>query len=455
MEELIIYGSDSNTKNIGSESIITACELNSGIHISSFKQSASPRNGIDCTQDLIIACQSQQTLLHVYIHDKESINQKIVVPERLSCIKVSPSGTWLIGGTFTGRLLIWELATGSLIFAADAHYQEITCLDFTQDEAFLFTGSKDSRIYGWSMVEFAIISSSDQEDNMIRPQIEWTDHSLEITSMQIGYGKWNECRVFTTSLDQTLRCWDVASNQLLTTYVLPDKIASLTVDPLERVVYVGLNNGDIEMVSMFQTNPVTGLIEAVGGGKRVITLEFNSSDYTSGLLKHHHIAVTALTLSLDGTLLVSGDESGQVFVWDITSKQVVRKLKQHKESISRIQIISRNKRDPVLVAKNKKNPQAYMLPQLKRIPEQNRMNDIWVQVPDKSGLRSARSSPGFNYEQVEIAKMEINEFMSDTESGLQLKMQQLQADYDKLHGYYGELQQVHQELWKMYTSKSK
>jgi WD40 repeat protein len=42
----------------------------------------------------------------------------------------------------------------------------------------------------------------------------------------------------------------------------------------------------------------------------------------------HSAGVTAVNLSFDGSLLVSGDASGEVFVWDIGSHQVLRKLKE-------------------------------------------------------------------------------------------------------------------------------
>ena len=41
----------------------------------------------------------------------------------------------------------------------------------------------------------------------------------------------------------------------------------------------------------------------------------------------HTTDTTTIALSFDGTLLVSADKSGEIFVWDVGSRQVLRKIK--------------------------------------------------------------------------------------------------------------------------------
>lgn len=44
----------------------------------------------------------------------------------------------------------------------------------------------------------------------------------------------------------------------------------------------------------------------------------------------HAAPITAINLSFDATLLISGDQSGELFIWDVGSRQVLRKTKGQK-----------------------------------------------------------------------------------------------------------------------------
>jgi pre-rRNA-processing protein IPI3 len=464
MEEIVLYGSfqPEGLKQMSTgggtgivDLVITACDLHTGSHIASFKQTSSPSHGICATQSHIFAAQSQKALLYVYSYLKEGIDQKIVVPERLSCIQVSPCGTWLAAGGLSGRLLIWELCSGRLVFGRDTHYQEITCMEFTRDSAYLFTGSKDARVFGWHMLDLISLASHPEE---ARPVISWSDHSLAVTSLCIGYGASNEAFVFTGSLDGTVRCWDISRRELHTTFVLSDRVTALAVDPIERAIYAGLANGDIRVVQLYDINPASGYLEAVGGAKRIITVKADS-DRT---LQKHETAISALVVSFDGNVLVSGDSSGEVLSWDLPSRQVVRKLKSHRGSISSIQIVCRPK-DTLVVpsqakikggagVKQKPLSDHQPIPQLKRTldPEGQHDHDIWIKIKEVDDTSEPTVSDLLqDVEQAKIHTAQI--FGEGTESGLQARVQQLEGDLDVVYKNYSNLRAAHEELWKLHV----
>lgn len=462
MEEILIYGSDSgktvtNTSS-ATDQFITATDLHTGSHLWTYKKTSSPLRGLVANNQYIFANQVGQAQLFIYSHGRETMGQKIILPERVGTIAVSPKGNYLAAGGDTGRLLIWGLRTGTLILAQDAHYQGITCLDFTQDDAYLFTGGNDSRVFGWNMTDVTNLSL-DRSTESVQPAITWTDHSLPVTDICVGYGRSNEARVFTSSLDQTVRSWDIRTKQLLTTFVLNEKIHSISVDPIERAIYAGLSNGIIQIVSMYDVNKGSGFLESVGGARRIITVESNELNTLSSSL--HNSSITALCLSFDATLLVSGDDHGKVLIWDLPSKQVSRRPKQHKGKISSVQIISRKKesRSNHHNTSNTSNNTNHLLPLFERTLSSGGgigkpvKDDMWIQVPPVQNDNSSQQQ--HILKDVEMAKIQTGEFMGQgTQSGLQSKVQELESDLSELYKHYSSLRNVHEELWNLHVKNS-
>ena len=155
----------------------------------------------------------------------------------------------------------------------EKHYQEVTVIEFGRDDdSFVFTGSKDSTVLGWRLYD--LVNSGE-----CQPVYSWNKvHSLEITGVRLGYGLRN---VYTSSLDNTLRCWDLERNELVSTYILPEKIKAIAMDPSERAVYAGLINGDIIIVNRYKVNPTTGMVEGPKGNNEKVTLTYRRIIATS------------------------------------------------------------------------------------------------------------------------------------------------------------------------------
>lgn len=453
MNEVLIYGSNCGKSGPAApERVISAVDLHSGSSVSTFKATTSPSHGIACTKDHLFSVQYNSAQLNVYVYGRESVLQKIVLPEKLSCIAVSPKGTYLAGGSPKGRMLIWELASGNLLFAQDCHYQGITCLAFTQDEGFVFSGGDDSRVLGWQMAELVSMSGSFEDNEFddgtvdedgqimrqsIRPAISWTDHSLPISDLHVGYGSSLECRVYTASKDKTVRIWDLRTGQLLSTFVLSRKITSLAVDPAERAVYAGFEDGGIRIINLYSLNSSTGFLESVGGAKRIITLE----DDSKNVLDQHTAEVTSLALSFDGTKLVSGDSSGSVLVWDIISKLVVAVPKRHSHPISSIHVLTRLGDD---------KPSENKLPVFKRnLGEGRKEHKLLVQIQPPAA-DTLVDKQGDILDKLD-AQAKALSGTAGNDLGLQTKVESLEGSLERLQDDYNQLRALHQELWKRHV----
>lgn len=96
----------------------------------------------------------------------------------------------------------------------------------------------------------------------------------------------------------------------------------MTVDPSERAVFVGTSASIIHQFNMVQK--IGGKHESMGGDPAHPLSSENSTQYD---FRGHSSELTAMDLNFDSTLLVTGDKSGEIFIWDIASRQVLRKIK--------------------------------------------------------------------------------------------------------------------------------
>jgi pre-rRNA-processing protein IPI3 len=191
------------TTSSTADSSILLHDLHTSNHIQSFRQSASAQNGLTtlCNRQFL-AAQVDRGIVHVYNWGKDAIDMKMILPEKICSLKMSPSGTWCLGGSESGRLFVWETASGNLMFGREAHYQPLTQIAFTADETLVFTGGEDAAVHTWRTMDLVDLDGRSEE---VMPVHSWNDHSLAVTGVVCGSGTAMNARVFTSSLDQTVK----------------------------------------------------------------------------------------------------------------------------------------------------------------------------------------------------------------------------------------------------------
>jgi pre-rRNA-processing protein IPI3 len=98
------------TTSSSEDSSILLHDLHTSNNIQEFRDANVSRNGIAMTPNQqFLSVQRNKGLLDIYSWGKPTINSKMVLPEKLLSIKVSPSGTWCAGGSESGRLFVWEV----------------------------------------------------------------------------------------------------------------------------------------------------------------------------------------------------------------------------------------------------------------------------------------------------------------------------------------------------------
>jgi pre-rRNA-processing protein IPI3 len=99
------------TASSSQDSSILLHDLHTSNHIQSFRQSTTAQNGLTISpqKSHFLAAQIDKGIVHVYSWAKDAINMKMILPEKIRSLRLSPSGAWCAGGSESGRLFFWEV----------------------------------------------------------------------------------------------------------------------------------------------------------------------------------------------------------------------------------------------------------------------------------------------------------------------------------------------------------
>ncbi|KAF3834645.1 hypothetical protein F7725_027203 [Dissostichus mawsoni] len=151
----------------------------------------------------------------------EELHQRVGDPEEgvITCLTASPDGLFLAAGVAEG-IYLWEVSTGKLLSVLNRHYQDVTCLKFTDDSSHFISGGKDNMALVWELssgelllsvlFDVEIITScsveaatgtSSRSHSAARNLVTCLSVSMDGTLLLSG------------SHDETVRLWDIQSKQ--------------------------------------------------------------------------------------------------------------------------------------------------------------------------------------------------------------------------------------------------
>lgn len=366
MDELVFYVSQGDPKDkLLQESVAVVALAHSSQQYAAFRAADCPQNGAVLTGvghgERLFVASPDKALINVYSWGKEGVDQRMPVPEPLTCLalvhhpKIGPLPTtesakhnlpafrvpWLLaGGSKSGKVYVWELSSGNLLSVKEAHYQQVSVLRFSSCGTYLVSGGFDARCMVWRTLDLVLVFDI-ASDLAVKPYATFSDHTLPVTDVLVSEtGLSNDLKVYSVSRDNTLRVYDIATRKQLSTFVLPYGIECITKDPANRALYVGLSNGLIRTVPLYQINVNSGTLEAVGGSDKVVTLDLDPNllhtfvHHQDGVSADTH--VTRIAIAMDGATIVSGDSAGRIYISDIVTRQVVKTYTPCNTAISAI-----------------------------------------------------------------------------------------------------------------------
>jgi pre-rRNA-processing protein IPI3 len=319
-ETLLLATTRTPTDNVDAPSI-SLYNLHTSTLTTSLKRSQTSSSGLAITKTHIFAQQSDKPVINIYSLSTSLLETSISFPEPFTVLSASPCGLYLAAGTATGRVYIWELASARFVATPPLHLQKITALAWNRTGAILAVGSEDTNVSIWSVAALLDTRQAAREPLRVLDR-----HIHAVTALAIGpAGSGPSELLVTAGRDKNVICWELHTGTHLRTYMIQGVPLCLAMDPAERAVYTGLEEGGVQMVEFqatqsgksdmyegeFRDMPVQVTREVWGGGAKVLTAQ----------------------VGYEGNVLVTGDEKGECAVWDVASGGMVKSLCQMKGMI--------------------------------------------------------------------------------------------------------------------------
>ncbi|KAJ2892597.1 Pre-rRNA-processing protein ipi3 [Coemansia aciculifera] len=293
------------------------------------------RQGFCLTDTWVAAVNEKKPVCHVYMLNRGDTGAKIVFPfpEEIVCLHAIAGGKYLAAGAKSGRVLIWATASGRLLRAWDAHYGAVTSL--TSSEGVLLSGGEDAAVHVWALSQ--ALDQIALGESAVTPIVSLTGHTMAITALQVGQAGLlsGKGRVYTAGRDHTCKQWRlrvehdgekyVGRAELLNTLLYPATVNDIAVDKGETRVFAATAAG-IYQTNMFaykktNSDSIQGEQLAALGGSSDAVFSETHIQYPSA-----EKSVVAVSLSYDGSLLVSAALPGTVRIWDTASRQCMRTI---------------------------------------------------------------------------------------------------------------------------------
>ncbi|MHC4494057.1 MAG: hypothetical protein ACYTDU_20885 [Planctomycetota bacterium] len=224
----------------------------------------------------------------------------IQLPILALSVAFSPDGRRVVSGTMSGKVYVWDRATGNQVRVIEAHHFGPSAATYTGD---------GSSIVSWSQSVVRVWDAADGRCVFPVDVFPVDGHTDAILALDVDSKK---KRIATGSRDTSLRVWDMTTGQ--TRYVIAGE---------REVTGVGLAGK-----WLVSARPVSK-----GPSLRIRDMSTHRERHA---IRAHAKGTTALARSADGKWLATGGRDGTVNVWGAQSGRNVRTLRGHKSRVNAI-----------------------------------------------------------------------------------------------------------------------
>lgn len=128
------------------------------------------------------------------------------------------------------------------------------------------------------------------QNELVTPYCTLSDHTLPVTEVVCSFGSFPTNRVLTSSLDHSVKVWDLSTQTLLSTFQFPKAITTVAWDAAERFFFAASTEGSIYQINLFSRRE-DRFATAVGGGGAADPIRIGDDSSVTGPTKKRLISV--------------------------------------------------------------------------------------------------------------------------------------------------------------------
>lgn len=170
-----------------------------------------------------------------------------------------------------------------------------------------------------------------------------SNHRAAITSIAIGHSPSSTNICVSGSRDNTVLVWNYHTGDLLRTFLLPSTPLCLALDPCDRGVFLGSEDGSLQLIEFVQSDSkLSPLYDTAlqATPVQVIAAPWTPSSSASSATESAFGAAHCIGLSYDGTTVLSGHASGKIGQWDAGRRTFSAELVDLNAPVTNLLIVS-------------------------------------------------------------------------------------------------------------------
>ena len=219
-------------------------DATSGASLYALKDGRPCTNGLCATGGFALTAEKNRSFIHAWSWQKEQPRFRCQAPERVCCLTCTADGAHCVGGGLSGKLYLWQVASGRLLLAWDAHFKPPTALACSLCDGYLLSAGEDAIVLAWSFAE--LLDAAHAHHVSPRPFRTWTDHTLPISALCVAPCGQHDL-IGSAAADQTIRLWRLSDAVRGCIYAadLPAALTCLSAHPRHSCLYAGGAGGEL------------------------------------------------------------------------------------------------------------------------------------------------------------------------------------------------------------------
>jgi serine/threonine protein kinase len=249
----------------------------------------------------------------VQIFDVQTGHRSVIYSghtEEVAAVGWSPDGKFIASGGQDKTVQVWDAANGNKRLTFKGHTDRVNSVSWSQDSQTIASGSEDKSVQVWDATNAAV-------------SFNFRGHTAGV--LCVGWQP-NNTSVASGSWDGTLRDW--ATVQHGEHFAAGDQIFN----------YGGHGKNEVYALAW---SPDSKFIASAGADQTVQVSNGNDGTpllpfFTGHQSKQHVNAVLSVSWSPNGTTLASGDNDGNVYVWQVAGRKTTFIYRGHKGAVNAV-----------------------------------------------------------------------------------------------------------------------